>query len=96
MGLVYEKKKEYDSAIESYKKAVEIEPLYAEAFYNMANSYKIKRDFNRAIDNYKKAIDIESDYALAYLFMGRSLYTSLFKLRSCFFIPAFPSNRIAL
>jgi len=70
MGVSYEKLDQFDQAIDSYKKAVGIEPIYALALYNLANVYKHEKQYNIAIESYKKATEIDPNYAAAWLFMG--------------------------
>jgi len=65
--------REFDAAIESYKKALEIKPDYAEAYYNMGIALKDKGDPEAAIDSYKQALKIKPDYAEAYYNMGNAL-----------------------
>jgi len=61
---------QYDEALESYKKALEIKPDYAEAYFNMGVVLKENGDSEAAIDSYKKALTIKPDYAEAYNNMG--------------------------
>ena len=70
--------REFDAAIESYKKALEIKPDYAEAYYNMGNALKDKGDPEAAIDSYKQALKIKPDYAEAYNNMGIALKRVVF------------------
>ena len=65
--------RQFDAAIESYKKALEIKPDYAEAYYNMGNALKDKDDPEAAIDSYKQALKIKPNYAKAYNNMGFAL-----------------------
>ena len=65
--------REFDAAIESYKKALEIKPDYAEVYYNMGIALKDKGDPEAAIDSYKQALKIKPDYAEAYNNMGIAL-----------------------
>ena len=65
--------REFDAAIESYKKALEIKPDYAEVYYNMGIALKDKGDPEAAIDSYKQALKIKPDYAEAYYNMGNAL-----------------------
>jgi len=58
MGISYDEKEEYDKAIESYQKAVNINPRDDEAYNNMGIAYGEKKDYDKAIESYKKAIDI--------------------------------------
>ncbi len=70
--------REFDAAIESYKKALEIKPDYAEAYYNMGNALKNKGNPEAAIDSYKQALKIKPDYAEAYNNMGVALKRVVF------------------
>ena len=70
--------RQFDAAIESYKKALEIKPDYAEAYYNMGNALKDKDDPEAAIDSYKQALKIKPNYAEAYNNMGDALKRVVF------------------
>ncbi|MDB4037562.1 tetratricopeptide repeat protein [Candidatus Thioglobus sp.] len=65
--------KQYDAALENYKKALEIKPDYAEAYFNMAVTLKDKDDLEAAIDCYKQALMIKPNYAEAHNNMGNIL-----------------------
>jgi tetratricopeptide (TPR) repeat protein len=65
-GLAYVAMKKVDHALLMYKKAVYIDPKFAEAFYNAGVAYEIKyMDKNpgnvMAIEAYKKAIELNND-----------------------------------
>jgi tetratricopeptide (TPR) repeat protein len=64
---------QFDDAIDSYKKALEIEPGYSEAYYNMGVTFKKKGNLDASIESYKKALEIKSDYTEAYFNMGNTL-----------------------
>ena len=70
--------RQFDAAIESYKKALEIKPDYAEAYYNMGNALKDKGNPEAAIDSYKHALKIKPAYAEAYNNMGVALKRVVF------------------
>ena len=53
---------QFDDAIVSYKKALEIKPDHAEVYYNMGIALKNKGDLEAAINSYKKALEIKPDY----------------------------------
>ena len=57
-------------AIEWYKKAVEMNPNYAEAYNNMGNMYKDRGEPSQAIACYKKTLEINPNYAPAYNNLG--------------------------
>ena len=64
---------QFDAAIESYKKALRIQPDYADAYYNMGVALNDKGDPEAAIESYKQALRIQPDYADAYNNMGVAL-----------------------
>ena len=43
---------------ENFEKAIQIEPNYADAFYNLGNIHKQLRNYQKAINYYKKTIAI--------------------------------------
>jgi tetratricopeptide (TPR) repeat protein len=57
--------KNYDSAIVYFQKAIEIDPQYYQAFYNMGYAYELKKQFREADSLYEKALKIKPDYELA-------------------------------
>ena len=65
--------KQFDAAIKYYKKALEIKPDYAEAYYNMGIALKDNGDLDAAINSYKKALEIKPDYVGAYFNTGNIL-----------------------
>jgi len=64
---------QFDAAINNYKKALKINPDYADAYNNMGNALKDKGDLEAAIESYKQALKIKPDYAQAYNNMGNAL-----------------------
>jgi len=62
--------KDYNKAIESYKKALEIKPSYLDAWINLGWNYHEIGDYMKAIESYKNAIDIKPDYFVAWFDMG--------------------------
>jgi len=73
MGTALKDKGDPDAAIESYKKALKIQPDFAEVYNNMGTALKDKGDPDAAIESYKKALKIQPDYAEAYNNMGSAL-----------------------
>jgi len=73
IGYDADRKNDYEKAIEHYKKAIEKDPRYIEAYLNlgavlsdMGQENGDKELFQEAIDNYKKALTINPEYAIAY------------------------------
>jgi len=60
----------FDSAIECYKKALEINPNFADAYYNMGIAFKDKGDFKSAIESYEQTLKVDPNYAAAYNNIG--------------------------
>lgn len=56
-----------DNAIRLYKKAVFIEPKFAEAWINLGNAYGIKSEYNNALIAFEKALAVDSVYGKALL-----------------------------
>ena len=62
LGNAYVKDKQYDKAIETYKKALTIEPKFAEADYNLGSIYEKQKKYDLAVKHYKKAIANRKDF----------------------------------
>ena len=67
LGNNYSKNKEYNKAIESYEKAIKINPEYSSAFNNLGNVYSDNKEYNKAIESYEKAIKINPEDSNAYI-----------------------------
>ena len=55
------------------KKAIILQPDYAEAYNNLGNAYKAMEEFNKAIQVYEKAIELNPQYYEAYNNLGAVL-----------------------
>lgn len=58
LGDVYSRQGDKPRAIEEFKKAIEINPRYADAYHNLGNVYKEEKRLDEAIDSYSKALAI--------------------------------------
>jgi len=72
-GACYEAIHKFDQSIESFSKAVEIHPHYAEAFYNLGVVQKKAGRPDDAINSYQRAIGINSHNANAHNNLGNLL-----------------------
>ena len=54
-----------DLAIKQYKRAIFVEPKFAEAWVNMGNAYGMKSEYSNAISSLNKAITIDPTYGKA-------------------------------
>ncbi|MEQ8187241.1 MAG: tetratricopeptide repeat protein [Candidatus Eremiobacterota bacterium] len=61
-GNKYYNSGDYFQAIECYKKAVSIDPSFADAYYNMGNAYYMLKDLARSDDSYKNAIKADNNH----------------------------------
>ena len=59
-------KGQYDQAIEDYNKAIEIEPIMTEAYYNRGNAYIAKKRYDQAVRDYTRAIEINPKSGAVY------------------------------
>lgn len=66
LGNIAEDKEEYDNAFIMYKKAIEVDPKYYKAYYNLGNNSLKNGRHNMAIKYYKKALEYKKDNAYIY------------------------------
>lgn len=60
----------YDEAVESFKKALELNPTDASSHFGLGNSYFLKRNYEKAIAHYKEVIKLRPDYAKVHYALG--------------------------
>lgn len=65
LGAVFQKKGEFEEALESKQRAAELSPADPEAYYNLANAQKQLGKFHEAKVSYERAITLKPDYARA-------------------------------
>jgi len=58
IGIAMEKLDKEEDAAEKYKKAIEVNPSYGEALYNLSRYYHRKKSNEKAMENIKKALEI--------------------------------------
>lgn len=66
LGDVYARRKDYPNAILEFKKAVEINPNYSDAWHNLALTYQNAGQTEEAIKTYKHAISINPNLWQSY------------------------------
>lgn len=71
MGKLLVLQKRYEDGINYLKKAIEVQPDYAFAYYNLAKAYQDCRDFPNAIYNLMFALNYEPDDVYAVNVLGR-------------------------
>jgi tetratricopeptide (TPR) repeat protein len=66
----YAEKGQYDQAISEYTKAIELNPMYAKAYYNRGHTYDKQDQHDEAISDFTEAIELNPMYAKAYNSLG--------------------------
>jgi len=74
-GIEFGMKGQYDQAILDFKKALNINPRYAEAYNNRGIAYGQKGRYDQAILDFNKALEINPGYADAYYNRGIVYYS---------------------
>ena len=74
LGVAWYEKGDYDKAIEYYKRAVELNPDFVEAYNNLGVSYAKQGNYNQAIECYKKAAKKDLNYATPFSNIGVAFY----------------------
>jgi small glutamine-rich tetratricopeptide repeat-containing protein alpha len=67
--------KKHDSAIDSYSKAIALDPTNAVYFSNRAAAHSSKGDHTSAVDDAKRAIEVDSSFVKAYSRLGHAHYS---------------------
>jgi tetratricopeptide (TPR) repeat protein len=65
-GVALSRDGKYDESVESFNKAIALNPKCQDCFYNIGFAYSQKKDYEKAEENYKKALEVKPDYAEAY------------------------------
>ena len=65
-GVALSRAGKYDESVESFNKAIAINPKCQDCFYNIGFAYAQKKEYDKAEENYKKALEVKPDYAEAY------------------------------
>ena len=66
-GQVYEIIGDFEKAVETYKRAIELNPYYGEYYNDLANSLQKYRHYEEALHYYQRAIDLCPPYYEAHL-----------------------------
>jgi tetratricopeptide (TPR) repeat protein len=73
LGCVLRDEEKYDDAITNYRKAIDLDPNFAHAYYNLGNVLQDEEKYDDAIVNYRKAIDLDLKFAFAYNNLANAL-----------------------
>ena len=69
-GVVYTELKNYKLAKNLFIKAINLNPKYTDAYYNLANIFNKLNLEDKAIENYSKVIELNKNYFKAYNNLG--------------------------
>ena len=71
-GESFQEQKLYKEAAKQYKKAINIDSKYAEAYSNLGYCYRKQGLFKKAVKTYKKAISLDPNLAEAHEYIGEA------------------------
>jgi tetratricopeptide (TPR) repeat protein len=69
-GVCYADRQQFDAAVQSYQQALQIQPDYTEAHYNLSVAFNNLGQLDKAIVSYKKTLKIKPDYPEAHYNLG--------------------------
>jgi tetratricopeptide (TPR) repeat protein len=73
-GNEYFKKKEYQKAVESYTKAINLNPMDPSYYGNRAASYLGMKKYNKCIDDCNETLNIDPNFGKALMRKGRAYF----------------------
>jgi len=76
-GLAYQRRSEFDRAIEDFDRVIGLRPETSKAFYNRGMAYQSKGEFHRAIQDFDRAVHLTPDYAPAFRNRGNAYRSTL-------------------
>ena len=74
LGDYYSRHGDFDQAIIEFKRAIELNPQYGDAFHNLGTTYQQKKDIPNAIANYERAIATNPNLWQSYQAIGYLLF----------------------
>jgi len=74
LGSVCQKAKQYDKAIDAYRQALEMDPTYDKAQYNLALTYMDAGKYEDAADSFDRLVEMEGPSYRAFYSQGLSFY----------------------
>ena len=75
LGKIYLQKGESIAAISQFQRAIESDPVDAEAYYNLGYALARTGQMERAIGEYRRALEIDPNYYQAHNNLGQALMT---------------------
>jgi len=75
-GVTFYNQKDFSKAIQAYRKVIELDPTYVEAYNNLGILYQMMGDIDRALGAYQKSTEINPRYEKGYNNLGILLLLS--------------------
>src|SRR5208282_4877943 len=72
-GIAADKERHFDVAIAEFKKVIELDPSFADAFISLGQAFMEKGDYGPAITPLKHALELKADSAPAHQLLGYAL-----------------------
>jgi Flp pilus assembly protein TadD len=69
-GVTFYNHKDFSKAIQAYRKVIELDPTYVEAYNNLGIIYQMMGDIDRALGAYQKSTEINPRYEKGYNNLG--------------------------
>jgi len=76
-GFAYDRKGQYDRAIEDYDQAIKLNPNFVLAFVDRGDAYNSKHEYDRAIQDLDQAIKLDPNFAPAFYNRGNAYDSEL-------------------
>ncbi len=73
LGIALRDRGDHDTAIDHYRRALRLNPQYAEAIVNLGIEHARAGDMTAAIDRFREAVRVSDGYAGAHYNLGRAL-----------------------
>ena len=70
MGVILKEKRDLEGACSYFKRATDLDPDYAEAYFNIGVLQLHLKNVDAAVKSFNSAIDIDRDYAKAHINLG--------------------------
>jgi len=61
LGILYKENNDFDNAIKSFKKTIELNPKHSNALYELGVVYEQQKDYDEAIKNYTESLRIKEN-----------------------------------
>ncbi len=81
LGIFNLTQKDQQAAEEMFRQAIQADPAYAEAHFNLADAYRKVEKFDEAIAEYRQVLELDERNAKSYLGLGQTFLAKANKLQ---------------